>query len=185
MPRLGELKNSRRVIIQCANHARRIGALFGVSDVQLMVTTAAPRICIPVSDSPVVLLIGNELPNVTDEAERSFLFARALKAAATKFTFAMRTTPDQFTLALAAFIRSFDEQYSLPAARPEPTRRHDTTRVACNAAAAARPVEHPGPRDGRKHRLRADAGPGCRGSTRRPRGAARAGWACRRRSALL
>src|SRR5699024_8201384 len=59
--------------------ADRIGKRLGVRDVRLLVTDLAPRICVPVLDSPVTIVVGYEIAARTTEAERAFLFARAIE----------------------------------------------------------------------------------------------------------
>ena len=92
--------------------AQRVGQWFGMSDVQILVTGAAPRLCVPVAESPVTLLVGRDLASLTDEAERAFLFARALAVASAHLTVALRTQPAQLALTLAGLIRSYDPHYA-------------------------------------------------------------------------
>ena len=88
--------------------ARQVGAFFGAGDVQLLVTAAAPRLCLPVGSSPVTLLIGEDLGSGTTPAQRAFLFARAIAVASAHLTVAMRTQPEQLAPTLLALQRQFD-----------------------------------------------------------------------------
>lgn len=87
---------------------------FGFGDVVVLVTSAAPRLCIPVAASPLTLVIGRELPQITTDAEREFLFARAAKIAVSGMAFALRMQPAQVGLTVHALIRAH-----LPSHMPE------------------------------------------------------------------
>jgi hypothetical protein len=78
--------------------ADRIGKELGAGEVQLLVTDLAPRICVPVADDPVMIVVGRELSSVTTEDERAFLFARAIQIARAGLSIAMRAQPGELAL---------------------------------------------------------------------------------------
>ncbi len=101
------------------SEAQRVGAFFGATDVQLLVTSAAPRLCLPVGSSPVTLLIGDDLASGTDERQRAFLFARAISIAQSHLTVAMRTGPELLAPLLAALHRVYDPHIQIGAHDPK------------------------------------------------------------------
>jgi tetratricopeptide (TPR) repeat protein len=95
-----------------AAEAKRVGEWFGVGDVQVLTTTAAPRLCIPLSSSPMTVAIGRDLLQSTSERERLFLFARAVKIAATHLTVTVHAQPDELALAVGGLVRIQDSNYA-------------------------------------------------------------------------
>ncbi|MBX3252152.1 MAG: hypothetical protein KF901_33570, partial [Myxococcales bacterium] len=94
------------------DEALEIARLFGIQDVQLLVTSAAPRLCVPVGDRPATLLLGNELAASTTPAERAFLFARALAVCHAGLSVAMRSQPEQLSLLVAGLLKGIDPLYA-------------------------------------------------------------------------
>lgn len=94
--------------------ALRAAELFGFDDVVVLVTAAAPRICVPVSAHPFTIVMGRELPVITTEREREFLFVRAAKIAASGLSFAMRLQGAQVAQAMFALVRAHDPQFAPP-----------------------------------------------------------------------
>ncbi|MFO0692973.1 MAG: hypothetical protein U0230_05415 [Polyangiales bacterium] len=92
--------------------ANRLGQWFGLSDVQVLVTGAAPRICVPVSDAPVTIVVGRDLPTLLKEGERTFLLFRALKVASAGLSVALRMQPGLLSLALHGLVKCFDPSHS-------------------------------------------------------------------------
>ncbi len=90
----------------------RLAQLFDVRDVQLLITKTHPRICAPVSERPVTLLVGEEILSVTDETERAFLFMRALAAANAHLSVAMRSDPADLYLLIAGLLRAYDPNHA-------------------------------------------------------------------------
>lgn len=84
---------------------------FGFNDVVVLVTSAAPRICVPVAATPLTIVIGRELPQITTDAERDFLFARAAKIASAGMAFALRMQPAQVGLTIHALIRAHQPEH--------------------------------------------------------------------------
>lgn len=91
--------------------AMRVAEWFGFDDVVILVTAAAPRICVPVGSHPFTIVMGRELPIITTELEREFLFVRAAKTAAAGLSFAMRLQGPQVAQAVFALVRSRDDTY--------------------------------------------------------------------------
>lgn len=85
---------------------------FGASDVELYITTVAPRVCVPVSGQPIAIVVGRDIFTATDEREKLFLLARCFKIARSNLSVAVRTQPGDLALALAGLIRSFDMNYA-------------------------------------------------------------------------
>ncbi|MEM9074246.1 MAG: tetratricopeptide repeat protein, partial [Myxococcota bacterium] len=92
--------------------AQRIGQWFGAGDVQILVTSAVPRACIPVSRDPMTILVGNELLAMSTPAERAFLFASACKIASVNLSVAVRSQPADMYLLLAGLLRAYDPNHS-------------------------------------------------------------------------
>ncbi len=105
--------------------ALRIASWFGFSDVQILLTSAAPRVCLAIDERPTILL-GKELANLTNEAERAFLFARALYVAALHLTVAMRSDPNELSYLIAGLLRVYDPQRETK--HLEPKRLDDVTK---------------------------------------------------------
>ncbi|MDH5490373.1 MAG: hypothetical protein OEY14_00220, partial [Myxococcales bacterium] len=102
--------------------AKAIGEWFGFSDVHVLLTPNAPRVCVPVADSPPTIVLGKELFETTDRHQRAFLFARALKIASSWLSVAIRSQPAALSACLVALVRSYREDFpgdSVPAAELE------------------------------------------------------------------
>ena len=91
--------------------AQRVAQWFGHSDVQILLTDAAPRICVPVGSAPLTLVVGRALSTATDAHERAFLFARATKVASVNLSVAMRSHPGQLALCFAGLAKTYDPMY--------------------------------------------------------------------------
>ncbi len=94
--------------------ALRVAQWFGYGDVNVLLTDAAPRICVPVSAEPLTLVVGRALSTHTDAHERSFLFARATKVAISHLAVAMRTHPGQLALCFAGLAKTYDPMFTRP-----------------------------------------------------------------------
>ena len=88
-----------------------VGRWFGIPDLQIYQTYQAPRVCVAVSSSPVVVLVGGELFTSTDDREKLFLLARAVKVAKANMAVAVRSQPEHLGLAVAGLIRSYAPKY--------------------------------------------------------------------------
>ncbi len=97
---------------------RDVSHMFGVGELQLWVTSHAPRVCVPLSLSPFSVLIGHELLGSCDERERRFLLARAAKIAKSHLAVAARSQPRDLALAVAGLVRSYDANYAPPGLDP-------------------------------------------------------------------
>ena len=85
-----------------------------LSTVQVYVTDAAARICVPLTDSPPSIMVSQDLLGSTTDAERVFLIARALKVVSSSLAVTARTSPYDIALALAAVVRCFDPEFCPP-----------------------------------------------------------------------
>lgn len=94
--------------------ASALGESFGLSDVRVFVTSAAPRVCVPVATQPPTILVGNELLRTLEEPEREFLFVRALKILVTHLCPAIRCQPEELRAAIGGIIHTFDLSFDLP-----------------------------------------------------------------------
>ncbi len=94
------------------NAMLEVGRWFGVPDMQVYQTYQAPRVCVAVSSSPVTVLVGGDLLTLTDEHEKIFLLARAVKVARANLAVAVRSQPAQLALAVAGLVRSYDPRYA-------------------------------------------------------------------------
>ncbi|MEM9187659.1 MAG: hypothetical protein AAGF12_00685 [Myxococcota bacterium] len=90
---------------------------FGLSDIQIIVTPEAPRVCVPVSGEPTVL-IGSEILQRADEAQRRFLLVRAVKIARSRMSVAVSRQPGPLALALAGLARFYDSNFAPPDFNP-------------------------------------------------------------------
>jgi tetratricopeptide (TPR) repeat protein len=98
--------------------AVEVARWFGIEDVEVWVTPSVPRVCVPVSSAaPVALLVGRDLL-ASDERERIFMIARALKIAREGLTIAVRTQPQELVLAMAGLVFGFDPNYKAPGLDP-------------------------------------------------------------------
>jgi len=91
--------------------ARAVAEWFGFDDVQVLMTPVAPRICVPVSAHPLTIIVGTDLPNASTPEERTFLFVRAAKIAASGLAFAMRLPAPQVVVAMHALVRANDPNH--------------------------------------------------------------------------
>jgi tetratricopeptide (TPR) repeat protein len=95
-----------------------IARCFEIPDVEIWVTPVAPRVCVPVSSAPhVVLMIGRDLLSI-DESEQMFVFARALEIARLGLSVAVRTQPDELALLMAGLVHHLDPNYEAPGIDP-------------------------------------------------------------------
>ncbi|MBN1655207.1 MAG: hypothetical protein JXA30_15670 [Deltaproteobacteria bacterium] len=97
---------------------------FGLSSVLLY--TSSRRICIPVSNDPLAVLVGESLLEETTEAEKRFLLTRAIKLAVNNLAVLVRTPPDEIVFVVNALIRHFDSEFEpegMDTARLEETAR--------------------------------------------------------------
>ncbi|MFK8004572.1 MAG: hypothetical protein AB8H86_33700 [Polyangiales bacterium] len=91
--------------------AQRVARWFGHSDVQILISDAAPKVCVPVSSEPLTIVVGREVAAQASVEERAFLFARAAKVASVELGVAMRSSPRQLGLYLAALVRLYDPNH--------------------------------------------------------------------------
>ena len=122
---LGASKASGREPLRA--EVQRVGAMFGVSDVQLLISERLPTACLPVSGSPITLVIGSQLAQHTTPEGRIFLFARALKIANDHLALAVRTSPGELALLLGGLLRGYDPDYT-PAAELDSAKLDDMAR---------------------------------------------------------
>ncbi len=98
--------------------ALEIGRWFGVPDPQLYVTSAAPRVCVPVYSNPVTLLIGSELLGITDDREKVFVLVRAFKIAHAQLSVVVRAQPQEVVALVGGLVLSYDPHHVAPGADP-------------------------------------------------------------------
>lgn len=91
--------------------AQRVARWFGHADVQILISDAAPKVCVPVSSEPLTIVVGREVAAQASAGERAFLFARAAKVASVELGVAMRSPPRQLGLYLAALVRLYDPHH--------------------------------------------------------------------------
>jgi hypothetical protein len=98
--------------------AKDVSHWFSVPEPQIHLTPAAPRVCVPISIDPFVVVIGSELASNVDEREKRFLLARAAKIAKAGLAVAARTSPTDLALAVAGLVKSYDPMYVAPGLDP-------------------------------------------------------------------
>ncbi|MCB9622702.1 MAG: hypothetical protein H6723_05110 [Sandaracinus sp.] len=96
------------------DEALRAARSFGITDVQVLVTSAAPRLCVAVGDRPATILVGHDLAASTTEAERAFLFTRALGIIHAGLAVVMRSQPEAVNLLIGGLLKSIDGMYANP-----------------------------------------------------------------------
>ncbi len=84
--------------------ARLVAKALGLEEPKLRMTVASPIACMPIAGSPPTLVLGGSLLERTTREERAFLFARALKVAASHLSPALRARPEQLDAALGALL---------------------------------------------------------------------------------
>ncbi|MFK7990298.1 MAG: hypothetical protein AB8I08_30030 [Sandaracinaceae bacterium] len=94
--------------------AMEVGRWFGVSDPQLYVTSAAPRVCVPVFSNPVTILIGSELLGITDDREKAFVLVRAFKIAVAQLSVVVRAQPHEVLALVGGLVQSYDPHHAVP-----------------------------------------------------------------------
>jgi tetratricopeptide (TPR) repeat protein len=94
------------------DEAMRVARIFGISDVQVLVTSAAPRLCVAVGDRPATILVGHDLAASTTEAERAVLFTRALGIIHAGLAVVMRSQPEAVLLLVGGLLKSIDPMYA-------------------------------------------------------------------------
>jgi tetratricopeptide (TPR) repeat protein len=101
----------RPIAVEC-------GRWFGIPEPQLFVTSAAPRVCVPVYSNPVTLLIGSELIAITDEREKLFVLVRALKIAQAQLAVVVRAQPHEVVALIGGLVHSYDPHHQPRGADP-------------------------------------------------------------------
>jgi tetratricopeptide (TPR) repeat protein len=112
--RLRKPSESHRPLVE---EAGAVAEALGISEPHLKVTYVAPSACMPISGDPPTLVIGGNLHETTTPRERAFLFARALKVAATHLAPALRARPQDLDVALLALLHGHEASR---AQQPEP-----------------------------------------------------------------
>ena len=85
--------------------AGAVAEALGISEPRLKVTYVAPGACMPVSGDPLTVVVGGNLHQLTEQRERVFLFARALKVAGAHLAPALRARPQDLDLAVLALLQ--------------------------------------------------------------------------------
>jgi hypothetical protein len=108
--RLRRPSGAQRILVDEAGAAAEA---LGISEPRIRVTQVAPAACMPILGDPPTLVVGASLHELTTPEERFFLFARALKVAASQMAPALRARPEELDAALLALLLDQD-----------PSRRH-------------------------------------------------------------
>jgi cellulose synthase operon protein C len=98
--------------------ALEVARWFRLSPVELYVTSAAPRVCVPVQSNPCTLLIGSELLGITDDREKLFVLARAFKIAKANLSVVVRSQPQEVVALLGGLVQSYDPHHAPAGADP-------------------------------------------------------------------
>src|SRR5690606_29522885 len=80
--------------------------------VQVLFTDLSPRVAVPVSDSPVLLVVGKQLASVTTASERAFLFARALFIAKAGLSIALRVQPEILGMLIGSLTAIYEPSHA-------------------------------------------------------------------------
>ena len=92
--------------------ANEVSRWFGFGTYELYVTSAAPRVCVPVHSNPCTLLIGSELIGITDDREKLFVLARAFRIAKAQLSVVVRAQPHEVNALLGGLVQSYDPHHS-------------------------------------------------------------------------
>lgn len=95
--------------VQLAEVARWLS----VPSIELWVTPASPRICVPISARPLAVLVGKEIYERATEREKTFLLVRAVKLALAGFAPLLRAPSPELLLALGGFFRALDPTFAI------------------------------------------------------------------------
>jgi tetratricopeptide (TPR) repeat protein len=90
------------------DEAGAVAEALGISEPRLRITQIAPAACMPITGDPPTLVVGAGLHELTTPEERFFLFARALKVAASHMAPALRARPEELDAALLALLHGHD-----------------------------------------------------------------------------
>ncbi len=94
-----------------AQEAQQVAGWFGVDNIQILMSTNAPRICVPIRERTLTIVLGHELPTLLNEGERVFLLARTIKIATENLAVSLRLPPGELALGLAALIQALNPNY--------------------------------------------------------------------------
>ncbi|MEC7525602.1 MAG: hypothetical protein VYE22_37315 [Myxococcota bacterium] len=92
--------------------ANEVSRWFGFGAYELYVTSAAPRVCVPVHSNPCTLLIGSELIGITDDREKLFVLARAFRIAKAQLSVVVRAQPHEVNALLGGLVQSYDPHHA-------------------------------------------------------------------------
>jgi tetratricopeptide (TPR) repeat protein len=98
-----------------------------VSTIELWVTSASPRVCVPISGRPLGVLVGKDIYDRATEREKTFLLVRAVKLGLAGFAPILRTTSPDLLLVLAGLFRALDPAFAiatLPLAQLDGAAKH-------------------------------------------------------------
>ncbi|HEY8427882.1 MAG TPA: tetratricopeptide repeat protein, partial [Sandaracinaceae bacterium] len=98
--------------------ALEVARWFGIPDPQLYVTSAAPRVCVPVYSNPATLLVGSELLGITDDREKLFVLVRAFKIAHAQLAVVVRAQPHEVVALVGGLVQSYDPRHEPAGADP-------------------------------------------------------------------
>ncbi len=90
----------------------RVSQWFGAPEVQLFTTKASPRVCVPVSNAPIRIVVGQELASSTTAKEREFLFARAMAIACAHLSPAVRLDSARLAQFVVALVRIHNPSFA-------------------------------------------------------------------------
>ena len=92
--------------------AMEVGRWFGTGNFELYVTSAAPRVCVPVYSNPITILLGSELVGITDDREKLFVLVRAFKIAKAQLSVVVRAQPHEVLALMGGLVQSYDVHHA-------------------------------------------------------------------------
>ena len=95
-----------------ASEVARVATTLGLRGVKVLITDVAPRVCVPVSNKPITVVLGRDLQSLVAPEGRAFLIARALMIARAQLSAVMRVPAEQAALAVAGLVAAFDPDYA-------------------------------------------------------------------------
>ncbi|MBK6518016.1 MAG: hypothetical protein IPG04_28825 [Polyangiaceae bacterium] len=98
--------------IEVAAEVREIAGAYGLSQIQILVSTVLGHVCVPARSHPPTIIMGQSLASQDASAERTFLIHRAMKVIQANAAVFARTAPIDLWPLLAGYLRVFSPQFS-------------------------------------------------------------------------
>ena len=98
--------------------AQTVAGWFGVPSVEVFMTRQAPQLCLPIAGSPLQIVLGTALMDLSEPA-RQFLLARSIAIARSHLTATVRLDGAEMRLVSASLLHAFDPPESPSSGTPK------------------------------------------------------------------